>query len=169
MEVIPRNKWSPNLRCIFSCPRNHICRKRAVCATTRFPEDFGGRDNDSGHGSDEGSCGEGRRAAKCPLSVSGRMARPGTWLWIEGVNLSFVDGVILRQPVEDSREWSCIRGGTLGTIKLDSKWFFQRFSLIFYGYEGYENSGESRPLCKLERRQGQYRRRVSPYLLFLCT
>lgn len=39
----------------------------------------------------------------------------------------------------------------------------------FHGYEGYENSGESRSLCRLGRRQGRYRRRVSPYSLLLCT
>ena len=47
--------------------------------------------------------------------------------------------------------------------------FSHRFSLIFNGYEGYEKSGESRLLCRLGRRQGKYRRRVSPYSLLLCT
>ena len=59
--------------------------------------------------------------------------------------------------------------GTLGAINFDSKLFFHRFSLIFLGYEGYENSGGSRPLCRLGRRQGRYRRQVSPYPLLLCT
>jgi len=51
----------------------------------------------------------------------------------------------------------------------DSRQFIHRFPLIFYGYEGYENSGESRSLCRLGRRQGWYRRRLSPYSLLPCT
>jgi len=85
-------------------------------------------------------------------------------------NLRFVGRVIWREPVLGiGMNSPAFQDGPLGEINFDSKLFFHRFSLIFHGYEGYENSGEPRSLCRLGRRQGRYRRRVSPYSPLLCT